>query len=250
MNPLVSAEILKARTTRALPVTAAVVSALTVAAAVYAGVLSGRDGRPALDAAMLDDFVRWPVLLAGAGALLLGLLATAGEFRHRTIVTTRLAEPRPGRVLAAKLGALALVGLALGFVVELVALVAGAVTLHLSGAPVEPFAHDVPRMFAVGWLLIALYAVLGVAIGAAVRNLTGAVALSLGWATVVEGVVPVVTGTPEIAYWLPTGAVDTLLDWGTGPAAQVAPVAAAALLGGYLAVVVLAAGALDRVREL
>jgi ABC-2 type transport system permease protein len=249
MNPLVSAELLKARTTRALPVTAVVLTLFTVAGAVFAGVVSGHGGQPALAASALDDFVRGPVKLAGGGALLLGLLASAGEFRHRNIVTTRLAEPRPGRVLAAKVAALALVGLVLGAVVEASALVSGMVTIHLAGAPVEPLAHGTPRLLAAGTLLIALHAVLGVAVGAAVRNLTAAVALSLGWATVVEGIVPVVARKPEIAYWLPTGAVDTVLDWGAGPAAQLAPGGAVALLAGYLTAILVMATALDRVRE-
>jgi ABC-2 type transport system permease protein len=249
MIPLVSAELLKARTTRALPVTTVVLSLFAITIGVFVSLVAGRNGQPELEAWMLEGIVRGPVALAGGGALLLGLLASAGEYRHRNIVTTRLAEPRPSRVLAAKLAALALVGLALGVVVEAVALVSGMVAIHQAGAPIEPFSHGTPRMFAVGSLLIALHAVLGVAVGAAVRNLTAAVALSIGWATIVEGFVPIVTNSPKIAFWLPTGARDALLDWGAGPAAALAPAAAAALLVGYAAAIVLTAGALDRVRE-
>ena len=249
MIPLVSAELLKARTTRALPVTAVVLSLFAIAIGVFVGLVAGHNGQPELEAWMLDDIVRGPVVLAGGGALLLGLLASASEFRHRNIVTTRLAEPRPGRVLAAKLAALALVGLALGVVVEAVALVSGMVAIHQAGAAIEPFSHGTPRMFAVGSLLIALHAVLGVAVGAAVRNLTAAVALSIGWATVVEGVLPLVTRNPNMSFWLPTGARDAILDWGAGPAAALAPAAAAALLVGYAAAIILTAAGLDRVRE-
>jgi ABC-2 type transport system permease protein len=249
MIALVSAELLKARTTRALPVTAVVLSLFTIAIGVFGSLVAGHNGQPELEAWMLDDIVRGPVVLAGGGALLLGLLASAGEFRHRNIVTTRLAEPRPGRVLAAKLAALALVGLALGVVVEGVALVSGMVAIHQAGAPIEPFSHGTPRMFAVGSLLIALHAVLGVAVGAAVRNLTAAVALSIGWATIVEEILPIVTRTPKISFWLPTGARDAILDWGAGPAAALAPAAAAALLAGYAVAIILTAAGLDRVRE-
>ena len=47
------------------------------------------------------SLLRGPARLAGAAVLLIGLLASAGEFGHGTVLTTRLAEPRSTRVLLA-----------------------------------------------------------------------------------------------------------------------------------------------------
>ena len=55
--------------------------------------------------------------LAAILALVLGVLATASEYRHGTVVDTLLSEPHRGRVLAAKVATLAVVGAAMGVVV-------------------------------------------------------------------------------------------------------------------------------------
>jgi hypothetical protein len=51
--------------------------------------------------------VAGPVALLSGAALLLGILSMAGEFRHQTVTQTFLVTPDRGRVVAAKLIALA-----------------------------------------------------------------------------------------------------------------------------------------------
>jgi hypothetical protein len=66
---------------------------------------------------------------------------------------------------------------------------------------------------------------------------------------VVEGIIPVVTRSPESVYWLPTGLVKEILQTQT-PAGQLGPLAAAGVLLGYGVALVGSTIVLDRRREL
>ena len=61
-------------------------------------------------------FVAAPVTLLSGAALLLGILGMTGEFRHQTVTQTFLVTPKRGRVVAAKLVAYPLAGIALTLV--------------------------------------------------------------------------------------------------------------------------------------
>jgi ABC-2 type transport system permease protein len=245
MRSLIYAELLKIRTTRMLAGTVGVVLVVAAALPVFYGAAAGSGDLPPLAPESLADMLAGPSRLAGGAVLLIGLLASAGEFRHRTVYTTRLAEPRPLRVLAAKLAAMTVIGLAIGVAVDIVAAGAGAAVLAGDGLAIEPFSHGLPRVALVMPLVLALYGVLGVAIGAVLRSTTAAVGAALIWAFVVEAVIPVVTRNPDLVNWLPTGAVREVLSTQPTPG-QLAPLAAAALLVGYAVALVAASAALDQ----
>lgn len=249
MNALVSAELLKLRTTRSLWVTAIVVFVAAVTVPVVVILSPPGVDIPELTPAGLAQLMRAPARVTGGAVLLVGLLAAAGEFRHHTVLTTRLVEPRQGRVLAAKLAAIAIVGLALGIVAELLSGVTGSVALALNDVAVEPLSHGVPRVAVTVPLVVVLHGLAGVAVGSLVRSTAGAVGATLLWVFVVEGIVPVVTRSPGIVHWLPGGAVDQVL--AVEPASgQLGAVAAGALLLGYVAVLLTATAVLDAQREL
>jgi xanthosine utilization system XapX-like protein len=96
--------------------------------------------------------------------------------------------------------------------------------------------------------VLALHGVLGVAVGALLRSTTAAVGVTLMWAFVVEGIVPVVFRTPEMATWLPRGAIQNVLSAQT--TTQLSLVTAGALIVGYAAALVAAAALVDGRREL
>jgi hypothetical protein len=249
MRSLIAAELLKLRTTRMLAVCVGVVVLLAAALPIFAGAVAGHRGEPALAPSSLADFLRAPAQLSGAAVLLVGLLAAAGEFRHRTIFSTRLEEPRTTRLLAAKLITLAAVGVVVGLAMGLVATAVGALVLERHHVAVEPLAHGVPRLAVVLPAVIALQGMLGVAIGALLRNTAAAVGATLVWAFVVEGVVPVLTGQPHVTNWLPSGAIHEVIA-GHTQAGQLPPVTAAAVLIAYAGVLITATVILDRSREI
>jgi hypothetical protein len=249
MRSLIGAELLKLRTTRMLAVCVGVVGLFAGTLPIFIGSVSGHRGEPALAPSSLTDFLRAPAQLTGGAVLLVGLLTAAAEFRHRTILTARLAEPRTTRLLTAKLITLAAVGVVVGLAMEIVATGVGAIVLARHHVAVEPLAHGLPRLAVVLPAVIALQGILGVAIGALLRNTAAAIGATLVWAFIVEGIVPVVTGQPHLANWLPSGAIREVTSSHT-TAGQLVPVAAAAVLLAYAAVLVTATVVLDRSREI
>ena len=249
MNSLISAELLKLRTTRAPYVALVVVLVWALAGPVLAALNPAGATLPDLEPASLADLMRGPARLAGGAMLLIGLLASTGEFRHGTILTTRLAEPRSTRVLLAKAAALTGVGLAAGVLLDIVTGGAAATVLATHDVSVQPLDNGVPRVALLVPALMALHAAAGVAIGSLLRNSAAAVGVTLMWAFVIEGILPLVLRQPEMAHWLPSGAVTQMLAAHTEPG-QLAPVSAAAVLAGYAVALFASTVALDRAREL
>ena len=249
MKALISTELLKLRTTRAAYVAAAFVLLITVAVPLVGVLVAGSGEIAPLRASDLADMLRGPVPLSGGAILLVGLLAAAGEFRHHTAVTTRLGEPRSGRVLFAKLMTMSALGFAAGVVMVSIMLIEAAVLFPWKDVAFEPFTSDVVRVALAAPLILALHGLFGVAIGSLLRSTAAAVGATLVWAFVVEGILPVVTRSPGIVHWLPTGLVTEALQAQT-PAGQLVPLAAGTLLLGYGVVLVGATAVLDRRREI
>ncbi len=238
MSALPSIEVLKLRTVR---------SPWLLLAAAQVAVLIGVTGF------LLNNTLTDPAAPAGAAGhaglvalfpLVLGITAVAGEHRHRTITDTYLSTPRRGQVVAAKTAVYTLVGLGFGVVAGMVALieivswyVATGTTLHLDGALWRTVVGAV--------LWNGAFAAVGVAVGALLRNLAGAIAAALVWIAVVEGLVGQLIGGSD---WLPFGAATALGRLPTGLSDLSQP-AAMAVLAGYAAVFGVAATAVTVRRD-
>jgi ABC-2 type transport system permease protein len=112
----------------------------------------------------------WGEVLGALFAALLGALSVTGEIRHGTIRPTFLVTPWRGRVVAAKVWASVLIGAGFGLVAGAVAAGVGTAALRTRGIDVRLDAGDYALLVAGGSAATALWAAIGVSLGAVVRN--------------------------------------------------------------------------------
>lgn len=247
MSGLLRAEWLKVTSTRMLLgmlVGALAFTALGVVAQIFA---SGQPGAPALtDPAA----VRGVYASAGSAAifvLVLGIIGMTTEYRHMTVTSTFLATPQRGRVMVAKMVVHAVLGLLFAVVAFVLAVALAAVLLPLKEhASIEP--SVIWQIFGGALLAFAFYGVVGVALGALIRNQIAAILGVLVWVLIIEALV--VSFLPRIGKWLPGGALNGILQ-ATGPNGEsYLPVWGASLvLIGWTAVFALAAAATTQRRD-
>ncbi|WP_051941028.1 ABC transporter permease subunit [Phaeacidiphilus oryzae] len=199
MNVLIRIELLKLRTVRSpwLLVSAA---PLLVVAGISGLVMS--DKKPLGPAEQSGALAH--VGLAALFMLLFGILAVAGEYRHRTITDTCLSTPARGRVVTAKIALCAVLGALSGVLSGLVGVAVAAAWWADKGAS---FAWGDSGMWTTvggGIAENAAFAAIGVGVGALIRSLVGAIAVALAWIALVEGIVGQLVG--GLARWLPFNA--------------------------------------------
>lgn len=247
MIRLIRTELLKHRTTRTFLVGIAAVPVLSalMAAAVLSG--SGRQGNDPLGPHSFLQSLGAPAGMVTTVALLLGLVATAGEYRHGTITTTFLACPRRRSVVVAKLAAAALAGAAMGTASLVLSAAVALPWLWRTG--IEVVAGTEAVGLAAGLVVeTALYFALGVSVGLLLRNQAAAVAAALTWLLAVEGLLADVFARSGFVQWLPaaTGRALVHIGPGEGPPAPLAGLAFAT----YVAALAVAAATFTLHRDI
>ena len=213
MKALLQAEFLKLRSTRTtvgLLVATLGLVALTVVGEVpkvgaTQGPLSLDD--PGLLAIVVATCFGVPQMLM----VLYGTLAFTQEFRYGTITSTYLDEPRRTRVLVAKWLALALVSGVITTATLALAVPFGSALIRSRDGDVT-FAGQFWGVVAIGFVVMAAYGAIGVAIGALVRNQVAAVVGVIVWMTAIE--YTVVPSFPDVGRWMPLGATSSLFQIG------------------------------------
>jgi len=235
MIRLVRAEFTKLATTRLIYGMAAAMAAFAVLT-VAANILD-RQGAPPLSAYSLPVLVAAPVTLLSGAALLLGILGMAGEFRHQTVTQTFLVTPDRGRVVAAKLVAYPLAGIALALATLAVTAAVAAGWLAAKGiTPSLPYA-PLGRMVGVVLLGAALCGLVGVGVAALVRNQVAALVGVAVWVLVVEGLLMSLLHAPSLGKWLPSAAAAAITSPGGG---HLSRLGGSLLLAGYALALALA----------
>jgi ABC-2 type transport system permease protein len=235
---LVRAELRKLATARAVLITLAVSAGLAVTSVIATASAAGHNGAALSTRDGANALLKLGIISCVA-MLVLGILASGGEYRHKTIIPAMLITPRRGALVTAKVIAVAIAGAALSALTFGVGLATAAAELSAHGI------HHLPAATAsmlVGSVIAGtLFGVIGVALGYLTRSTVAAVVGAVGWVMFVEQVI-LRTVAPQQLKWLVSGVASDLttpIAHGTAP---LPPATATAVLGGY-ALVLLAAAA-------
>ncbi|MGH2764137.1 MAG: ABC transporter permease subunit [Thermoleophilaceae bacterium] len=172
-------------------------------------------------------------------AALLGAMSITSEIRHGTIRPTFLVTPGRGRVVAAKVSASILIGAGFGLAGCALAAGVGAAILRARGIEVQLDGGDYGLLLAGGTAAAALWAVIGVGIGAVVRNQVPTLVGICAWLLFVEGLLSDAASIADVTRFAPGGAAQALSGQDFG--SLLAPGAGLALLVVYAGGAALAA---------
>jgi ABC-2 type transport system permease protein len=174
---------------------------------------------------------RFGSLLGALFAGLIGAMSITGEIRHGTIRPTFLITPRRGRVVAAKIVAGGLVGIVFGLVAVGVAVGVGSAALAARGIPIALDGSDYMLMPAGGIAAAALWAPLGLGLGALLRNQVATLVAIFLWLFFIENLL--IDFVPGAGKFAPGAAAAAIT--GLDPETLLAPAAGAVLLALYAA---------------
>jgi ABC-2 type transport system permease protein len=225
---LLRAELLKHRSTAATLALAGAMLALITFAVVLHGFGFEADGL-ASRADQLSVLFAWGDVLGVLFAALLGAMAMTGEIRHGTIRPTFLVTPDRGRVVVAKVQAAMLLALAFGSIAALIALGFGSWVLSARDIGNELGGGDVALLVVGGACAVALWAAIGVGLGAVVRQPVPVLVGISAWLLFVENLL--VAYVPDAGRLMPGAAAAAVA--GLNPDTLLAPAAGALLLVAY-----------------
>jgi ABC-2 type transport system permease protein len=147
--------------------------------------------------------------------LLIGALSVTNEFRHQTLTPTFLASPRRGAVLGAKSIVGVLFGAFYGAIALLAAVGLGALILALFD--IDPLLTESDTWALIGRAVIAmaLWAAVGVGVGALIPSQVGSIVVILAFTQFLEPILRFAAGfvdvLGEIGQFLPGAAGDALV---------------------------------------
>jgi ABC-2 type transport system permease protein len=192
MTRVIGSEFFKLRTTRTFyGVTLgalAIVLVISLIAAI-AGKFSPSD-RPGIDLLGIAG-------LAQLFTLVLGILAVSTEFRHGTITPSLLVVPDRTRLVLAKLAAHLLAGLLIGVLAYGLCAVFTLGILNARDIDTGVSSSGVIKILMGGSIAAALFAAVGVGLGALVRNQVGAIVGALAYVFVIEPLVRIIPGIDD-----------------------------------------------------
>jgi hypothetical protein len=236
MRALISSEWMKQRSTRtSLGLFAAMIGLVLLAVLLHSLLPAEELGRADIQLMVLGR----GEFLGALFAALLGALSITAEIRHGTIRPTFLFTPRRTRVIAAKVSVSVVIGAGFGLVAGAVAVTAGTAALRARGIDVQLDRGDHTLLVVGAAGAAALWAAIGVGVGALVRNQVPTLIGLCAWLLFVEGLLAGDVGSlGDIGRLLPGSAAAAMS--GQDPGTLLAPEVGLALLAAYATVAALA----------
>ncbi|WP_062071707.1 ABC transporter permease [Demequina sediminicola] len=226
MNAAIRSEIRKISTTRMWWV---LLLSLILSVAFLVGTIAfsiafaeqlGGDEAASLTAGMNPDDVALmvyslPVSLGYVFPAVLGALSVTQEYRHRTIDTTLLMDPRRGRFIGAKLVSIVPFAVVLGIAAMVTGVGTGAAALALADFPTGLDNSAIWGSIGMGVLALTVWGVVGVGLGTAMPSQVLVVVLLIGWTQLAEPILRLALGFIEplqgVAAFLPGAAGDAMV---------------------------------------
>lgn len=206
MIRLVQAEFLKLRTTQVwfwMLFAAVAISALLVIAPIASNdVHNGQDVAGMFGSASLAYVVLF----------VLGVLGVTTEFRYQTITPTVLQTPSRWAIVTAKMIAYALVGVVYAAVCVLIQLAIAVPWLSAKNVDYSLGSDGIPHAVAGVFVVLALFGIVGLGIGALVRNQIVAVSVGVIFLLVLENIFVAIPGVKHVYPYLPEGAIRAIAD--------------------------------------
>jgi ABC-2 type transport system permease protein len=144
-------------------------------------------------------------------AAVLGVIGVTGEYRHLTVTPTFLSVPRRGTVIGAKLALYLLTGLIIGVLCVAAAALVGSVWMGARGIDVDLGSDAAVRIMVGGVITVAIFGIIGVGVGALIRNQVAAVVGLILYLFLIEGILSAIPKVQEAYPYLPGGAATALI---------------------------------------
>jgi ABC-2 type transport system permease protein len=224
MIAAIRTELLKVRTTRLwwvmLGLMVITVAGLTVLLAAIVDTTASDDpaagGTPGL---VIGVVYSMAVGFGYVFTLVMGTLSVTGEFRYQTLTPTYLSEPRRGVVVAGKTVGQFVTGLVFGVVTVAVAIAVGAGTLAILKNPTGLGEGSIQRSLLLSPVALGLWAVIGVGLGALIRNQVAAIVVIIAFNQIVDPILRLALsalGGEGVVKFLPTSAAESMAGGGLG----------------------------------
>jgi ABC-2 type transport system permease protein len=212
MKALIAAELLKLRTRTTAGLLLATFALVALTSTVSIPKVGAENAPvPLDDPGLLASTVGSSFGVPEVLIVLLGSLAFTQEFRYGTVTSTYLGEPRRARILAAKWVSLAMTSVVVTVGTLLLAVAVSLVIIEARNGNITLGAQCWQTVVA-AFAIMAAYAVIGVALGALIRNQVATVVAVLVWMLAVEYIL--IPAWPVVGQWLPLGVITSLLQLG------------------------------------
>jgi ABC-2 type transport system permease protein len=203
---LINAEFIKLRTTQVW--FWLLLAAVAIAALFVIGPLASRDGiNTTADA--VDMFTSSAT--SYVAVFVLGVLGVTTEFRYQTITPTVLATPSRWALITAKMITYALVGAAYAAICLIVQLAIALPWLSSKNIDFSLSSEHVPRALGGVFAVVALFGIVGLGVGALLKNQIVAVTVGVIFLLVLQNLLIIIPGVKHVFPFMPGGGVASIL---------------------------------------
>jgi ABC-2 type transport system permease protein len=177
-------------------------------------------------------------LFAGSSAgyifvCVLGIVAMTAEYRHLTVTPTFLATPRRNQVIIAKIITYAVLGLGYAIASVILVIAMALPWLKAKNIDVSLTSDQIPAVLLAAVIVVAIYGIVGVGVGALIRNQIAAVSVTLVYLFVLENILSVIPKVKESYKFLPGGAANAVTQVTQNNTALLEPWQGGLVLVGY-----------------